>query len=69
MRDLDDEFDSSDVVRYAPLPVREQEESTQPVDATMLEGSAFDDRELDNVLAALTEETEPRGRPDEPIRA
>lgn len=57
MRDIDDEFDSTDVVRYVPLPVREieREELTQPVDATMVL-PAFDDSELEAVLAQLDEE-------------
>ena len=52
MRDVDDEFDSTDVVRYVNLAQREEdfesEADTKP-----------GDDELDAVLAALTDDVEP----------
>lgn len=54
MREIDDEFDSSDVVRYTPLPERKRERITEPVDASMVLGDVDDD-ELDSVIAQLDE--------------
>ncbi len=61
MRDIDDEFDSTDVVRYAPVRAIEREEQTQPVDASMVMTPSFDDSDLEAVLAQLDDETQYQG--------
>ena len=65
MRDIDDEFDSTDVIRYVPLamraPVRAiEDERTQPVSVSMVMPS-FDDSDLETVLAQLDAETDHKG--------
>lgn len=61
MRDIDDEFDSTDVIRYVPLPVRAiEDERTQPVSVSMVIPS-FDDSELEAALAQLDDETDHKG--------
>lgn len=61
MRDIDDEFDSTDVVRYVPAPVRAiEDEATQPVSVSMVMPS-FDDSELEAVLAQLVDEEQHKG--------
>lgn len=54
MRDLDDEFDSTDVVRYVNLAQREEDFESE-ADT----GPGSEDDQLDVVLAALTDEDEP----------
>lgn len=63
MRDIDDEFDSTDVVRYVHQArgvvagaVDDRADLTQPVTATMVVSPAFDDSELEAVIAQLDAE-------------
>jgi GTP-sensing pleiotropic transcriptional regulator CodY len=62
MRDIDSEFDSTDVVRYVSrAPARAIEnERTQPVSVSMVMPS-FDDSDLEAVLAQLDAETDHKG--------